>query len=172
MALMAKLLIQMPDGTEVTHDLPEDKTTVGCRPDNSLVIEEASVSGYHAEIIFENGSFLVRDLDSTNGTYINGEAIATAPLTHGDELRFGSIATLFDSLNNSGELVVDSDEPAEPEVQTSSRPANFHCSSPIPMERDAADPRAKTFLIAAAAIGLLAIGGAVYMILQIQAPTF
>lgn len=169
---MAKLLIHMPDGQEVTHDLPEDKTTVGRRPDNSLLIEDSSVSSNHAEIFFENNSFFVKDLGSTNGTYINGSQIKKAPLTHDDELRFGSIVTHFKSLNDSGELVIDDGEETQAVAQTSRRPDNFHCSSPIPIERDAADPRAKTFLIAAAAIGLLAIGGAVFMILQIQPPPF
>ena len=172
MIFMAKLLIQMRDGTEVTHDLPEEKTTVGRRPDNSLVIDDASVSSYHAEIVFENGSFFVKDLGSTNGTHINGGVVSEASLTHGDELRFGSIATRFESLNNSGELVVDSPESAEPEFQTSCRPTNFHCSSPVPFSDNKAAPGAKVLTLAAAAIGLLAIGGAVYMILQIQAPTF
>ncbi len=162
----------MPDGEEVTHDLPEDKTTVGRRPDNSLLIEDSSVSSNHAEIFFENNNFFVKDLGSTNGTYINGAKIKKAPLTHDDELRFGSIVTHFKSLNDSGELVIDHGEETQAEAETSCRPENFHCSSPIPIERDAADPRAKTFLIAAAAIGLLSIGGALYMILQIQAPSF
>lgn len=169
---MSKLLIYLPDGTEVTHDLPEDKTTVGRRPENSLVIDEDSVSSHHAEIVFENNTYFVTDLGSTNGTYLNGEPVTTAPLAHGDELRFGSISTVFDSLNNSGEVVVDSAEPEEPEVQTSRRPENFHCSSPIPITDNDAAPGGNAILLAAAAIGLLSIGGAVYMILQIQAPTF
>jgi hypothetical protein len=68
--------------------------------------------------------------------------------------------------------VVEPNETEAEETQTSRRPTNFHCSSPIPIERDSADPRAKSILIAAAAIGLLAIGGAVYMITQIPAPSF
>ncbi|MFM8982587.1 MAG: FHA domain-containing protein [Spartobacteria bacterium] len=169
---MAKLLIQMPDGEEVTHDLPEDKTTVGRRADNSLLIEDTSVSSHHAEIYFENNAFFVKDLGSTNGTYLNGGQIKKAELNHNDELRFGSIPCFFKSLNDSGELVVDEEEGESSEAQTSRRPANFQCSSPLPIASDTADPRAKLFLIAAAAIGLLAIGGAVFMILQIQTPTF
>jgi len=167
---MAKLLIQMPDGQEITHDLPEDKTTIGRRPDNSLQIEDASVSSHHAEIFFENNAFFVKDLGSTNGTYLNGGQIKKAPLNHDDELRLGSIVTQFKSLNDSGELVVDDGEAESLETETSRRPENFSCSSPLPIANDTADPRAMTYLLAAAAIGLLSIGGAVYMILQIQAP--
>ena len=169
---MAKLLIQMPDGEEVTHDLPEDKTTVGRLAENSLVIQDTSVSSRHAEISFKNNAFFVTDLGSTNGTFLNDEQITESALNHGDELRFGSIPTRFESQNDSGELVVEPSESEAEEAQTSRRPANFICSSPLPIERDAADPRAKMILTAAAAIGLLAIGGAVYMIHQIQTPNF
>lgn len=168
---MAKLLIQMPDAEEITHDLPEDITTIGRRPDNSLQIEDASISSRHAEIYFENNAFFVKDLGSTNGTYLNGGQIKKAPLNHDDELRFGSIVTQFKSLNNSGELVVNDGEAESLETQTSRRPENFICSSPLPIARNTADPRAMTYLIAAAAIGLLAIGGAVFKILQIQPPS-
>lgn len=167
---MAKLLIQMPNGEEVTHDLPEDTTTIGRRPDNSLVIEDTSVSSHHAEILFENNAFFVKDLGSTNGTYLNGGQIKKAPLNHGDELRFGSIVTKFKSLNDSGELVVDDGETEPQESATSIRPANFTCSSPLPIVKDTADPRAKTLLVAAAALSLISIGAAIYRILQIQAP--
>ena len=168
---MAKLLIQMPDGQEITHDLPEDITTIGRRPDNSLQIEDASISSRHAEIYFENNAFFVKDQGSTNGTYLNGGQIKKAPLTHDDELRFGSIVTQFKSLNNSGELVVDDGEAESLETQTSRRPENFTCSSPLPLVSDTADPRAMAYLLAAAAIGLLAIGGAIFKILQIPPPS-
>jgi predicted component of type VI protein secretion system len=169
---MAKLLIQMPDGEEVTQDLPEDKTTIGRLADNSLIIQAPSVSSHHAEIFFKNNAFFVKDLHSTNGTFLNDEQITESALNHGDELCFGSIATRFESQNDTGALFIEPTESEAGEAQTSCRPANFHCSSPLPIERDAADPRAKTILIAAAVTGLLAIGGAVYMITQIPAPTF
>lgn len=171
---MAKLLIQMPDGEEVTHDLPEDKTTVGRLPENSLPIVDGSISSHHAEIFFQNNTFLVRDLGSTNGTFVNNQKVASSPfpLAHGDELRFGSVPTLFESRNDSGELVTDAQESGSIVSNTSRRPDNFHCSSPVPVKDNDTSPGGMALLIAAAAIGLLAIGGAVYMILQIQPPTF
>ena len=117
-----------------------------------------------------NDDWLIQDLNSTNGTYLNGGQIKKAPLNHDDELRLGSIVTQFKSLNDSGELVVDDGEAESLETETSRRPENFSCSSPLPIANDTADPRAMTYLLAAAAIGLLSIGGAVYMILQMQAP--
>jgi pSer/pThr/pTyr-binding forkhead associated (FHA) protein len=68
---MAKLQSFFPDGSEVTHDLPEEKTTVGRISENQLHIPDDSVSSRHAEIFFEHANFYVRDLDSTNGTFLN-----------------------------------------------------------------------------------------------------
>lgn len=168
---MAKLQIFLPDGREVTHDLPEEKTTVGRLSENMLPIEDASVSGRHAEILFENGSWFLRDTGSTNGTFLNGSKIENALLTHGDEIRFGSVVTLYTDHNESSANLVAAPAESAGSATESRRPDNFHSSSPIsknPVQRDFG-PIA---LLAAAAIGLLAIGGAVYKILQIQAPSY
>jgi len=167
---MAKLQIFLPDGREVTHDLPEEKTTVGRIPENMLQIEDASVSSRHAEILFENNAWFIRDIGSTNGTFLNGAKIEHALLNHGDELRFGSVVCLYTARNESNEQHVGSSEGLD-SASESRRPDNFKSSSPIeknPVQKDIGT----TVLLAAAAIGLAAIGGAVYMILQIQAPTF
>ena len=88
---MAKLQIFLPDGREVTHDLPEEKTTVGRIPENMLQIEDASVSSRHAEILFENNAWFIRDIGSTNGSYLNGGRLVGAlPITKGDRLQIGS----------------------------------------------------------------------------------
>ncbi len=165
---MAKLQIFLPDGREVTHDLPEEKTTVGRIPENMLQIEDASVSSRHAEILFENNSWFVRDTGSTNGTYLNGAKIEHALLNHGDELRFGSVVCLYTARNESNNQHVGSSEGLD-SASESRRPENFHSSSPVeknPAPKDIGG----TALLAAAAIGLAAIGGAVYAILQIQVP--
>ena len=168
---MAKLQIFLPGGREVTHDLPEEKTTVGRLSENTLQIEDASVSSRHAEILFETNSWLIRDLDSTNGTFLNGSKIENAVLNHGDELRFGSIVTLYTSQSEGTNNLVGTASDLEPAASVSRRPDNFHSSSPGE-KAPAAKDYGTIALLAAAAIGLASIGGAVYMILQIQAPAF
>ena len=168
---MAKLQIFLPDGREVTHDLPEEKTTVGRLPENMLQIDDASVSSRHAEILFENNSWFIRDLGSTNGTFLNGSKIENAVLNHGDELRFGSVISLYTSQSEGANNLIGAASDLAPAASESRRPANFHNSSPnagAPVEKD----YSKIVLLAAAAIGLAAIGGAVFRILQIQAPAF
>ncbi len=68
-----------------------DKTTVGRVDDNTFLIAEPSVSSHHCEILLKGTDVVVRDLNSTNGTFINGEKIAEAALKPGQILRLGQI---------------------------------------------------------------------------------
>jgi predicted component of type VI protein secretion system len=167
---MAKLQIFLPDGREATHDLPEEKTTVGRLSENILQIEDASVSSRHAEILFENNSWFIHDLGSTNGTFLNGSKIDHAVLNHGDELRFGSIVTLYTSQSDGSNHSAGASSELEAAATESRRPDNFHSSSPLEKNPVTKDYGTIAFL-AAAAIGLAAIGGAIFAILQIKAPT-
>jgi len=89
---MAKLVILSEGMTGRTHELTVDKTTVGRVEDNTLQISEASVSSYHAEILLRGNEIVIKDLNSTNGTFINGEQITgEAPLKAGQILRLGKI---------------------------------------------------------------------------------
>ena len=92
---MAKLQIFLPDGTQTSHDLQDEKITVGRLADNSLQIDDGSVSSRHAEIEMDAGIFHLHDLGSTNGTFVNGEQVTDAVMRHGDEVRFGLVETVF-----------------------------------------------------------------------------
>ncbi len=66
--------------------------TVGRRNGTALTIDNPSVSGKHAELILEEGNLFVRDLGSTNGTFVNGMRITTpCKLKHGDLVQFAQI---------------------------------------------------------------------------------
>ncbi len=62
---------------------------IGRRAENDLIIANASVSRQHAEFLFENGRWFVTDNDSKFGTFVNGERVVRAPVSHGDEIRLG-----------------------------------------------------------------------------------
>ena len=88
---MAKLVLLGEGFSGRTYELKVDRTTVGRLPDNAFEIPEGSVSSHHAEILLKGSDILIRDLDSTNGTFINGEKIAEAVLKPGQILRFGTV---------------------------------------------------------------------------------
>ena len=107
---MAKLFFVGLDGTEKSYRLQTHRPfTVGRDPGNDIILRDPKVSRHHAEIVFERGFFVVHDLASANGTYVNGKRVRVAPLTHGMKLRLGNSHGRF-----SEELPTEADSSAEP----------------------------------------------------------
>lgn len=89
---MAKLVILSQGMTGRAHELKVDKTTIGRVDDNTFPIAEASVSSHHCEILLRGTDIVVNDLNSTNGTFINGDKITgEAVLKPGQILRLGQV---------------------------------------------------------------------------------
>jgi pSer/pThr/pTyr-binding forkhead associated (FHA) protein len=94
---MARLLLLSEGFNGRTYELKVEKTTVGRVSDNAFEIPEASVSSHHAEILLRGEDIVIRDLGSTNGTFINGEKITEAVLKPGQILRFGTVELRLDT---------------------------------------------------------------------------
>src|ERR1051325_540968 len=88
---MAKLVVLSAGLSGRTHELNVDKTTIGRVEDNTFLIAEPSVSSHHCEILLRGNDVVVKDLNSTNGTFINGEKISESALKPGQTLRLGQI---------------------------------------------------------------------------------
>jgi pSer/pThr/pTyr-binding forkhead associated (FHA) protein len=88
---MAKLVVLSAGMTGRTHELKVDKTTIGRVDDNTFEIAEPSVSSHHCELQLRGTDVVVKDLGSTNGTFINGEKISEGVLKPGQVLRLGQI---------------------------------------------------------------------------------
>ena len=89
---MARLVLLSEGFTGRAYELKAPATTVGRVSDNAFEIPEASVSSHHAEILLRGTEVVVRDLNSTNGTYIAGERITgEAVLRPGQILRLGTV---------------------------------------------------------------------------------
>lgn len=66
--------------------------TFGRKDDNDVVVRDEFISGYHARIIIKNNVFYIEDLQSTNGTFINGEKIeGRAKIEVNDEIKLGNV---------------------------------------------------------------------------------
>lgn len=97
---MPKIAV-MIDGVVIKDvTLTKERTTLGRRPYNDIVIENLTVSGEHAALIKTGNEVAVEDLNSTNGTYIGGKAIKKQVLHHGDTSRLAS--TKSDLNRNAG----------------------------------------------------------------------
>jgi pSer/pThr/pTyr-binding forkhead associated (FHA) protein len=88
---MAKLVILTQGLTGRAHELNVDRTTIGRVEDNLFQIAEPSVSSHHCEVHLHGSEVLIRDLNSTNGTFINGEKITESVLKPGQTLRLGNV---------------------------------------------------------------------------------
>lgn len=86
---MARLILSLDGQVLAEYNMTKERYTVGRLPDNDVRIDNAAVSGHHGLIInILNDSFL-EDLNSTNGTYVNGKLIKKHALTHGDVITVG-----------------------------------------------------------------------------------
>ena len=88
---MAKLVIQNQGMTGRACELHTDRTTVGRVEDNTFQIADASVSSHHCEVHLRGSDIFIRDLNSTNGSFINGEKITEQVLKPGQILRLGQV---------------------------------------------------------------------------------
>ena len=75
--------------------LDADVTTAGRHPESDIFLDDVTVSRRHAEFAREGGGFVVRDVGSLNGTYLNRERIEAAGLAGGDEVQIGKYRLVF-----------------------------------------------------------------------------
>jgi pSer/pThr/pTyr-binding forkhead associated (FHA) protein len=86
---MARLVLSLDGQVMAEYNMNKERYTIGRLPDNDIRIDNAAVSGHHSLIInILNDSFL-EDLNSTNGTYVNGKLIKKHALQHGDVVTVG-----------------------------------------------------------------------------------
>lgn len=88
---MARLVVLTEGFTGRTYELKVDRTTVGRVEDNAFQVAEPSVSSHHCEILLRGDQVIVKDLDSTNGTFVNGQKVSESPLQSGQILRLGQL---------------------------------------------------------------------------------
>jgi predicted component of type VI protein secretion system len=94
---MAKLVVLTAGMAGRSHEIKVDKTTIGRVEDNTFQLAEASVSSHHAEVFLRGSDVVVKDLNSTNGTFINGEKLTgEGVLKPGQVLRLGQIEIKLD----------------------------------------------------------------------------
>jgi predicted component of type VI protein secretion system len=94
---MPRLVLLSEGFTGRTYELKTEKTTVGRVEDNAFHIPDGSVSSHHAEILLRGNEVIIKDLNSTNGTFINGERITELALKPGQTLRLGMVEMRLES---------------------------------------------------------------------------
>src|SRR4029077_13810545 len=91
---MASLMLH--NGTHaLTHELVGDIVMIGRAPSNDIVIDNPVVSAWHAMLQKVGDTYWIKDLNSTNGTYVNGLLFTYGELKDGDTIRFASVMAIF-----------------------------------------------------------------------------
>lgn len=86
---MPKMIVSI-DGVVIKEvQLTKDRTSLGRRPYNDIVIDNLAVSGEHAVLLLEGSQVYLEDLNSTNGTYVNGKAVKKQLLQNNDTIEIG-----------------------------------------------------------------------------------
>lgn len=173
---MAKLVVLTEGYAGTTHELKLERTTVGRLEDNTFQLAEPSVSSHHCEIALRGKEVVVKDLASTNGTFINGDPIKEAMLKPGQILRLGKLEIRLDdgSAPATGSAPTATTPPPKKAMgQTGKIPGGVKLNELEQGTRVMGSPFAKKsdklnkwFLIGGVAVGVLIIGTILYAIFQ------
>ena len=182
---MPKLVVLNAGMTGRVFEINTDRTTVGRVDSNAFQIEDASVSSRHAEILLKGADLLIRDLNSTNGTFINGQKISESVLKPGQTLRFGEVELKIDNgqpvnapagaasasasaasstalkKTTDGTIVIPRGVSLNDLEQSGARPGALNPSSAFSKKSNHIN---KYFLIGAIAVGVIIVGLIVYLI--------
>jgi len=86
----AALVIQNGGFEGTRHPLRSDETLIGRNPTTDITLLDEGISREHAILLRdENGAYSIEDLQSTNGTKVNGKRVRSTPLAHGDTIEIG-----------------------------------------------------------------------------------
>ncbi len=166
---MARLVVLSEGLTGRAYELKVDKTTIGRVEDNSFQIPEGSISSHHCEILLRGNDIVVKDLNSTNGSFINGQQFTgEAVLKPGQILRLGQIEMRLESgepAAASGKKLPDQTmfipQGVKLGSETGTRPVHFGGSSPFEKK---SNKGTKMFIIIAAVVGVVILGIIAYFL--------
>ena len=92
---MVKIQFTLPNGEEHVYELTEQHYSIGRVDGNDIHLEHSSVSSKHAELVWNGETYELHDLDSTNGTKVNGNTIDRQALYANNTLELGEVLGLY-----------------------------------------------------------------------------
>lgn len=126
---IAKLRWQTQSGETEYLLKPEESLTIGREPDNTIIVNDSMVSRHHARIDWASESYTIQDLDSRNGTFVNGRRVRRRRrLSDGDEITLYQFRLSFETLRveevepDSGDTLVAMPLPGQPKLIVTSGP--------------------------------------------------
>jgi pSer/pThr/pTyr-binding forkhead associated (FHA) protein len=166
---MPKLIVTTEAQGKIAYEFTEDLVTIGRSPESMIVIEDPSVSGRHAQVELSGDVYRLKDLESTNGTRVNGVPITNTTLRFDDRIRFGAIDARFESDTRGSEPLPSVAQIEARAAETSAAPVDFENASPFPRRKKERDP-GRTALLVATGIALLAFLASMVAVLTMHVP--
>jgi hypothetical protein len=161
---MPKLIIS---GT--TYELVDDLVTIGRGPDNTIVINNPSVSARHAQLQLAGETYRLKDLGSTNGTRVNGKPVTETLLSLDDRIRFGAVEASYEGDASGSRPLPQLEEIKARPAELSAAPADFTNVSPFRRQKQQTDP-VRNGIFIGLAIVLLVFLGSMIAVLMMHAP--
>src|SRR5215510_1665211 len=125
---MFSIIISEKGGAERKESFDKNEINVGRVQGNDLMLPKGNVSKHHARLLYRDGRFIVTDLKSTNGTYVNGRKIAQATIVReGDKIYIGDFVLRLDSGQAASN---DAPPPDDESVRTLARNASGGAAAP------------------------------------------
>lgn len=168
---MPKIVVLSEGFTGRTFELKSERTTVGRVDDNDFCIPEQSVSSRHCEILLRGNDVLLKDLGSTNGSFIAGSQVTEGTIKQGQIFRLGNV-----------QCRLEGDQPAPPAKKTIDQTVVLTQGVKLnELETDAAKPTAfatdstfakrtnkanKIFIVVGVLLGLIVVGLLIYAIMR------
>ncbi len=92
---MARLILMFNNQLVKEYPLKEESITIGRNEDNAITVDNLAVSGYHARVDAVGKDYILTDLQSTNGTFVNDKKVSSHKLSHGDNIIIGKHRIIF-----------------------------------------------------------------------------
>lgn len=162
---MPKLIIS---GT--TYELVDHVVTIGRSPDNTIIINNPSVSARHAQLQLADETYRLKDLGSTNGTHVNSKPVTETLLRFDDRIRFGAIEARYESDASGSRPLPQLEEIKATPAALSAAPADFANVSPFRRQKQQSDP-VRNGIFIGLAIVLLVFLGSMIAVLMMHAPS-
>src|SRR2546428_2989445 len=162
---MPKLIIS---GT--VYELVDELISIGRGPDNTIIINNPSVSTRHAQLQLAGETYRFKDRDSTNGTHVNGIPVMETTLRFDDSIRFGTAEARYEPDTTGSQPLPQLEEIETKSAGLSTVPVDFANASPFARQKDEKDPIRTAFFVGLAAV-LLVFFCSMIAVLMMHAPS-
>ena len=166
---MPKLILTTQAQGKVAYEFAERSITIGRASDNMIVIDDASVSNRHALLELSGETYRLKDLESTNGTKVNGVPITDTVLRFEDRIRFGAIEARFEPDARGSQPLPQLETIEATLAESSAAPSTFGNASPF-RQRSTSRDRAQLIVFGVAAIAALTFFASMIRVLFMHAP--